>query len=335
MAGKEITGLKKTAVLLIAFGPQLSSKVLRHFSEPEIEKISMEIANTGKVSAEVIEEVIDEFNLLNEAQRYMLDGGIDYARDLLDKTVGPQKAAEIIKRLKEAAKVKPFTFARNTDSRQLANIISQEHPQTIALILSYLDPTQAAEILASLPEEMQSDIARRIAVMERTSPEVLKSVEAVLKDRLSAVLQQDFTSAGGIESVVEILNQVDRGTEKLILEGLESEDAELADEIRQLMFIFEDVITMDDSSIQRVIREVDSKELALALKGSSDEVKERIYKNLSKRASEMLREDMEYMGPVRLRDVEEAQQKIVGIIRRLDEGGEIILSRGGEDAIVY
>ncbi|NLC50860.1 MAG: flagellar motor switch protein FliG [Firmicutes bacterium] len=335
MSVKKLTGLQKTAIFLIVIGPQLASKLLRQFPEADIERISMEIANTGKVDVETIDEVLDEFEILNEARRYMLDGGMDYARELLDKALGPQKSQEIIRRLKEAAKVKPFTFTRNADPRQLVNIISQEHPQTIALILSYLDPKQAADVLANLPEELQGDIARRIAVMERTSPEILKGVEKVLRNRLSTVMHQGFTAAGGIQAVVDILNQVDRGTEKLILEELEKEDADLADEVRQRMFIFEDIITLDDSSIQRVLRELDSKDLALALKGSSDDVQERIFRNLSKRAGEMLREDMEYMGPVRLREVEEAQQKIVAIIRKLDENGEIILSRGGEDAIIY
>ncbi|MGI6096693.1 MAG: flagellar motor switch protein FliG [Dethiobacteria bacterium] len=335
MSVKKLTGLQKTAIFLIVIGPQLASKLLRQFPEADIERISMEIANTGKVDVETIDEVLDEFEILNEARRYMLDGGMDYARELLDKALGPQKSQEIIRRLKEAGKVKPFTFTRNADPRQLVNIISQEHPQTIALILSYLDPKQAADVLANLPEELQGDIARRIAVMERTSPEILKGVEKVLRNRLSTVMHQGFTAAGGIQAVVDILNQVDRGTEKLILEELEKEDADLADEVRQRMFIFEDIITLDDSSIQRVLRELDSKDLALALKGSSDDVQERIFRNLSKRAGEMLREDMEYMGPVRLREVEEAQQKIVAIIRKLDENGEIILSRGGEDAIIY
>jgi flagellar motor switch protein FliG len=259
---------------------------------------------------------------------------VDYARELLEKTLGRHKAVEIIKRLKEQVKVKPFTFVRHTDPKQLVNMISREHPQTIAMILSYLDSQQAAMVLSDLPGDMRADIARRVALMERTSPEILKEVERVLRDKLSTVFQQDFTQAGGLGTVVDILNRVDRGTEKLILEELEKEDAELADEIRQRMFIFEDIITLDDASIQRVVREVDSKDLARALKGASEEVKDRIFRNISKRAAEMLQEDLEFMGPVRLREVEEAQQRIVAIIRRLDESGEIIISRGGEDAIV-
>lgn len=331
---EKLKGKKKVAILLLAMGPEISSRLLKHFTEQEIEMITLEIANLSRVDKETRDEVLEEFLLMTQAQQYMLEGGVDYARELLEKTVGHHKAMEIIKRLKEQVKVKPFTFVRHTDPKQLVNIIGREHPQTIALILSYLDSQQAALVLSELPGEMRSDIARRIALMDRTSPEILIEVEKVLKDKLSTVVQQDFTQAGGVDTLVNILNRVDRGTEKLILEELEKEDAELADEIRQRMFIFEDIITLDDASIQRVIREVDSKDLAKALKGSSEEVKERIFRNLSKRAAEMLKEDLEFMGPVRLREVEEAQQRIVGIIRRLDEAGEIIISRGGEDAIV-
>lgn len=331
---KKLNGTQKAAVFLLSLGPALSSKVLKYFNETEIERISMEIANTTKVDSGTLEEVLDEFMVLTEAQRYILDGGMNYAKEVLEQTVGHSKASEILKRLKETSQIRPFTFMRQADPKQMVNLISQEHPQTIALILSYLLPEQASIVLSSLPEEQQTDIAKRIALMERTSPEILKEIESVLKEKLSSVVNQDFTSAGGVASVVDILNQADRGTEKSILEGLETEDPALAEEIRKRMFIFEDVISLDDPSIQRIIREVDSKELAMALKGASEEVKDRIMKNISKRAGEMLQEDLEFMGPVRLREVEEAQQKIVGIIRKLDEVGEIIISRGGDDAVV-
>lgn len=331
---EKLSGKKKAAILLLSMGPEMSSRILKQFTEQEIETITMEIANLSRVDKELRDEVLNEFMLIGQAQRYMLEGGVDYARELLEKTLGHHKAVELIKRLKEQVKVKPFTFVRHTDPKQLVNMISREHPQTIAMILSYLDSQQAAMVLSDLPGETRADIARRVALMERTSPEILKEVENVLRDKLSTVFQQDFTQAGGIETVVDILNRVDRGTEKLILEELEKDDAELADEIRQRMFIFEDIITLDDASIQRVVREVDSKDLARALKGASEEVKERIFRNISKRAAEMLGEDLEFMGPVRLREVEESQQRIVAIIRRLDESGEIIISRGGEDAIV-
>ncbi|MDW7651570.1 MAG: flagellar motor switch protein FliG [Bacillota bacterium] len=334
MARAKINGIKKSAILLMALGPGLSSKILKHFNENDIERISLEIANTTKVEVSAIEDVLEEFVLLSQAQSYVLDGGLEYAQTLLEQTLGSKRAGEIMKKLMEASQIKPFMFVRKADPKQLTNLIAQEHPQTIALILSYLDPQQASQVISELPDDQQAEIARRIALMDRTSPEVLKEVEGVLKERLSTVVQQDFASAGGIQALVDILNNVDRGTEKLILEELEKDDPKLVDEIRKRMFIFEDIISLDNASIQRIIREIDQKDLALALKGSSDEVRDRVFRNVSKRAAEMLREDIEFMGPVRLREVEEAQQRIVGVIRKLDETGEIIISRGGEDAII-
>ncbi len=333
-ATRKISGLKKIAIFLLALGPNLSAGILKHFSEAEIEKISMEIANTTRVERDNLDEILDEFTAIHEAQQYMVNGGYDYAKEVLERTLGPQKAGDLMKKLREQSKVKPFTFVREADTKQLVNMISQEHPQTIAFILSYLDADQSAMVISELPQDIQSDIARRIAVMERTSPQIIKGVESVMKERLSTIFQQDFTSAGGIGAVVEILNNVDRGTEKLILEELEKEDAELAEEIRQQMFIFEDIISLDDASIQRVIRDLDHNDIAMALKGASEEVKNRVFKNISKRAGEMLEENMEFMGPLRLREVEDAQQRIVAVIRRLDESGEIIISRGGDDAII-
>ncbi len=334
MARGKLTGVKKAAILLMALGPDISAKILKHFSESDIERISLEIANTSKIEISAINEVFEEFLLVNQAQKYVLDGGLEYARNLLERTLGPQKAKEIIKKLKDASQIKPFMFARNADPKQLTNLIANEHPQTIALILSYLDAQLSSQVLSALPDEQQADIAQRIATMERTSPEVLNEVEKVLKERLSSVVQHDFAAAGGIQTLVDILNNVDRGTEKVILEELEVDYPDLVDEIRKRLFIFEDVISLDNASIQRIIREVDQKDLAMALKGSSEEVRERIFRNVSKRAAEMLKEEIEFMGPVRLREVEEAQQRIVSIIRKLDETGEIIISRGGEDAII-
>ena len=331
---KRLTGVKKTAIFFLGLGPTLSAKVLKYFNDEEIETISAEIANTTRVDQETLDEVLGEFAAVHQARQYILKGGYDSAKEILERALGPQKAAEVLRRLKETSKVKPFAFVRNADAKQLVALISQEHPQTIAFILSYLDSAQAAMVISELPQGIQSDIARRIAVMDRTSPQILKGVETVMRDRLSTIFQQDFTAAGGIPTVVEILNQVDRGTEKLILEELEKEDAQLAEMIRQQMFIFEDIVNLDNSSIQRVLRELENDDIALALKGASDEVKNRIMKNISKRAGEILKENMDYMGPVRLRDVEEAQQKVVMVIRRLDESGEIIISRGGDDVII-
>ncbi len=331
---KELKGIEKVAIFLITLGPEVSSKILKRFSESEIERITMEIANTTSVNNEKVDSVVAEFLVLLEARQYMIDGGLNYARDILERTLGNQKAGLIIKKLKETSQIKPFNFVREVDPRQLSNIIGQEHPQTIALILSYLQPEQSAIVLSDLEPEVQPDIARRMALMERTSPEVLKEVEKVLESRLANVMFHDFTASGGIPSLVNILNKVDRGTEKHILEELEKYDADLADEIRKRMFIFEDIVNLDDSAIQRIMRDIDTKDLALALKGVDSDVSDRIYKNISKRGAEMLKEDIDFMGPVRLRDVEEAQQRIVAVIRQLDETGEITLARGGEDAII-
>jgi len=327
--------INKVAKFLIALGPEHSAKVLaKHFNEEEIEKISMAVATIGQITPEERQKIISEFLDLYRAQEFISTGGVSYAREMLEKALGPQKANEIIKKLINITSHMPFQMLRKADARQLVNFIQNEHPQTIALVLSYLLPEQAAMILSSMPEEMQSDIIKRIAMMERTSPEVLREIEAILEKKVSSVFEQNYTKAGGIETVVEILNRVDRSTEKNILEDLEQENQELVEEIRKRMFVFEDIVTLDDMAIQRVLREVESRDLAFALKGSTEEVKQRIMKNLSKRAAEMLNDELAYMGPVRLKDVEQAQQKIVAIIRRLEEAGEIIISRGGEDALV-
>lgn len=334
MTKKELTGLEKAAILLMALGPEVSSAVLKQLSEKDIEKITYQIANIQVVDNETRAAVIQEFLQMSEAQQYLLHGGIEYAREILERTVGPAKANELIKKLTESSKIRPFSLIRKADPRQLVNFIANEHPQTIALILSYLLPDQAAMVLSSLPEDMQAEIAKRIALMERTSPEIVREVESVLDKRLSSLVDQDYANVGGITTLVDILNRVDRGTEKTILESLEADDSELAEEIRKRMFVFEDIINLDDTSIRRILRDVDSRDLALALKGASQDVSQRIFKNMSQRAAEMLKEDIEYLGPIRLRDVEEAQQRIVQIIRRLDETGEIIIARGGEDALI-
>ena len=331
---KNISGPRKAAIFLLSLGTAQASEVMKHFDDEEVERITIEIANTSYVEADEVEAVGEEFMALFEARRFLVEGGMDSAKEVLEQAFGPNKANEVMKKLRESSRMKPFTFVRNAEPQQVVSLINQEHPQTISLILSHLDSDQASAILASLSPDLQTDITRRIATMERTSPEILKGVEKVLREKLSTVFQQDFTATGGIQAIVNILSRVDRGTEKHILEELEKEDAELAEEIRQQMFIFEDIISLDDASIQRVIRDVETSDLALALKGSSEEVQERVLRNLSKRAGTMLREEMDYMGPVRLSEVEDSQQKIVAIIRQLDEAGEIIISRGGDDAIV-
>ncbi|MBB6624228.1 flagellar motor switch protein FliG [Clostridium gasigenes] len=331
----KLNGIQKVAILFITLGPEASSGILKKLPESEIQKITYEIANIASVSSEQRENILNEFLETNKAKDYIVEGGMDYARALLSKALGPQKASEILSRVSEAnQQYRPFAIARKADASQLLNVLNYEHPQTIALILCYLQPDKAAQVLADLPEEVQSDVALRIATMSNTSPMVIKEIEKVLNNKLFSVLRTEMTTIGGVETLVDILNQVDRTTEKNITEGLEREDEVLAEKIKNSMFVFEDIITLDDVSIQRLLREVEVKELALALKGCSEDVANVIYKNQSKRAAASLKEDMEFLGPVRLMDVEKSQQKIVSIIRRLEEAGEIIVSRGGEDAII-
>jgi len=330
----DLNGVQKAAILLITLGPDKASNVFKHLKEDEIEQLTLEIANTRSVSQSLKEEVLDEFYEVCLAQQYIAEGGIGYAKDLLEKALGAEKAMEVIGKLTASLQVRPFEFIRKIDASQILNFIQDEHPQTIALILSYLSTGQASTIISQLPQDKQADVAKRIAQMDRTSPDVIKEVERVLERKLSSLANQDYTLAGGVDAIVEILNTVDRGTEKHIMETLEIDEPELADEIRKKMFVFEDILTLDDRSIQRVLREVDNNELAVALKSANEEVQNAIFNNLSKRLATMIREDMDFMGPVRMKDVEEAQQKIVNIIRKLEDSGEIVTSRGGGDELV-
>lgn len=331
---KELTGKQKAAILLISLGPDVSASVYKHLSEEEIEKLTLEISGVKKVDSSAKEEILEEFHNIALAQDYITQGGIGYAKTVLEKALGAEQAAVIINRLTSSLQVRPFDFARKADAGQILNFIQNEHPQTIALILSYLDSAQAGQILSELPQEVQADIARRIAVMDSTSPEIINEVEQILERKLSATVTQDYTQTGGIEAVVDVLNGVDRATERTILDALEIQDPELAEEIKKRMFVFEDIVTLDNRAIQRVIRDCENEDLMLALKVSSDEVKEIVFKNMSKRMVETFKDEMEYMGPVRLRDVEEAQSRIVAIIRRLEEAGEIVVARGGGDDII-
>lgn len=330
----QMSGIQKAAILLIALGPERSSSVFKHLKEDEIEELTLEIANTRSITPQIKENVINEFYEICLAQQYIAEGGIDYAKEVLEKSLGADKAMDVIGKLTASLQVKPFEFVRKTDASQLLNFIQDEHPQTIALILSYLPAGQAAMIISALPPERQSDVAKRIAMMDRTSPDVIKEVEKVLESKLSSLVNQDYTIIGGVDAVVDILNTVDRGTEKHIMETLEIEEPELADEIRKKMFVFEDILLLDDRAIQRVLRDVDNNDLALALKGANEQVQTAIFNNMSKRLAVMIKEDMEFMGPVRMKDVEEAQQKIVNIIRKLEDSAEIVISRGGGDEIV-
>lgn len=334
MGENTISGVQKAAILLIALGPEKSSMIFKHLKEDEIEELTLEIANTRSITPQIKDDVINEFYEICLAQQYIAEGGIGYAKELLEKALGAEKAMDVIGKLTASLQVKPFEFVRKADASQILNFIQDEHPQTIALILSYLAPSQSSMILSALPPDRQADVAKRIATMDRTSPDVIKEVERVLETQLSSLVNQDYTTIGGVDAVVEILNTVDRGTEKHIMETLEIEDPELADEIRRKMFVFEDILLLDDRAIQRVLRDVENSDLAIALKGSNEQVQNAIFNNLSKRLAAMIQEDMEFMGPVRMKDVEEAQQKIVNIIRKLEDSAEIIISRGGGDEIV-
>jgi flagellar motor switch protein FliG len=331
---KELSGRQKAAIFLVTLGSEISAEIFKHLREDEIESLTFEIARLDNVDSEDRDRVLMEFKELMMAQDFITSGGIDYARELLEKSLGSQKAVDIINRLTSSLQVRPFDFIRRTDPAHLLNFIQQEHPQTIALILAYLEPQKASVILGSLPQDIQSDVAKRIATMDRTSPETLREVERVLEKKLASISSEDYSVAGGVESIVEILNLVDRSTEKGIIESLEEEDPELAEEIKKRMFVFEDIVMLDDRAIQKVLREVDTAELAKALKSVDTEVQDKIFRNMSKRAAALLKDDMEYMGPIRMKDVEESQQKIVSIIRKLEESGDIVVARAGEDELV-
>ena len=331
---QEMSNQQKVAILFITLGPENSAKLFQHMADDEIEKITLEIASQKQVTPRQKAMVLSEFYQMAMAKNYLSTGGLEYAQSVLEKALGSEKAANIISRLTTSLQVRPFDFLKKTDPSQLLNFIQNEHPQTIALIMAYLDPDQAATILASLTQERQAEVAKRIAIMDRTSPEVIREVERVLERKLSSLVTQDFTTAGGVKAIVEVLNRVDRTTEKTIIETLEVDNPELTEEIKRLMFVFEDIVMLDDRSLQMVLREVDGKDLSLALKATPKEVATKVFKNMSTRAAEMLKEEIEFMGPVKIRDVEEAQQKIVNVIRNLEDKGEIVVSRGKGDEMI-
>ncbi|MBP8785026.1 MAG: flagellar motor switch protein FliG [Synergistaceae bacterium] len=331
---KDLKGREKAAILLVALGGSAVAGVYKFMDDSTIELLTLEIANMRRVNQETKLDVLKEAQETIMAREFMTQGGVDYARKLLEQALGVEKAQDILRRITASLQVRPFDFVRHTDPQQLLSFIQNEHPQTISLILSYLSPDQAALVMGGLPPALQWDVARRIARMDRITPEVLREVERVLERKLSTVMGQDFTSAGGIDAVVNIINLVDRGTERNIIEAMEEQDPELAEEIKKRLFMFDDIIGLDDRSLQRVLREVDLKDLGLALKGASEELRVKFFRNMSKRAADMLKEDMDYMGPVKVRMVEEAQQKIVNVIRALEEAGEIVIARGGEEELL-
>lgn len=334
MHAANLSGLQKTAILLISLGADLSAVVLqKNFHTDDIEKITQQISMMDRVPKEVQTVVLEEFVQLCQARELFLFGGIDYAKKLLVNVMGSKEAGKLLEKIVITNKNIPFANIRKADPKQLLSYVRDEHPQTIALILTHLPPAKASLILSALSNETQSEVARRIAIIDTVSPEVMQDVARVLESKLLVIDHQE-QSIGGVKALVDILNLVDRGTEKVILEELDIVDPELTEVVRKMMFVFEDIVKLPDASIQRVLREVDSKDLAKAMRGTTEEVTERIYRNMSKRASGMMRDEIKYMGPVRLRDVEDAQQRIVQITRRLEEAGEIIIARGGEDAII-
>jgi flagellar motor switch protein FliG len=331
--GPKLSGEQKAAILLISLGPEISSEVFKELKEEHVEQVALQIANMKRVSPAERDAVMEETFQLSMADEYISAGGVDYAREVLEKALGEQRAIEIINRLQGALQMSPFDFIKRTDPQQLLNFIQNEHPQTISLILAHLNSEHAATILAALPPEIQVDVAQRIAVIERATPDIIMEIEKVLERNIASVFTQEMTAAGGVRAVAEMLNRVDRSTEKAIMEKLEETNPDLADEIKRLMFVFDDVLLIDDKSIQRILREVDQKDLILALKGAGEEVKAKILKNMSQRARALIVEEMEVMGPTRLKNTEEAQQKIVNTIRQLEEMGEIVVARGGEEEV--
>ena len=332
---RHLRGTQKTAVLLLALNRESAARILKLLPETIVEDVTREIAQLDLVDQATRSKVVEEFYYMAMARQYADAGGLGYAQALLKEALPPEQANRIIEQIASQVYQHPFAFLNKTDGENLLTFIQEEHPQTIGLILSYLPAQKASEILAGLPHAKQLEVVSRIANMEQTNPEVIKEVERGLEMRLSGVMSQTFEKAGGVESVAEMLNLSDRATEKGILEALESEDPDLVEQIRRLMFVFEDIMLVNDKGIQAVLKELDNEELALSLRTASPELKEKVFKNMSERAAQLIKEDMEYMGPVRVSDVEAAQQKVVDVVRRLEDAGEIIISgRGGEGELV-
>jgi flagellar motor switch protein FliG len=331
----DITGVRKAAVLLVSLTPDQAAEIIKRLPLEAAEEIGREIASINQVTTAARQEVFTEFYGLALANSCVAEGGLESAKALLRKSLAGDEADRVIKQVTQQVQTTPFLFLQKAESENLLTFIQDEHPQTIALILAHLPPQKASEILVGLPSQKQIEVVKRVANMEQTNPEVIKEVERGLEHRLSDIVSQTFEKAGGIDTVAEILNLADRSTEKGIMEGLEAEDPDLVEQIRRLMFVFEDILLVNDKGIQSVLKEVDNDELSLALKTASDELKQKIFKNMSERAAQLIQEDMQYMGPVRVSDVEGAQQKIVDVVRRLEDAGEIIIAgRGGEKEMV-
>jgi flagellar motor switch protein FliG len=329
-----LTPRQKAAQIVISLGADLASSIYKHLSEEEVEKLTYEITRQESVRPELSDQVIDEFYGLCVAQKVYLEGGIQYARNVLEKAFGIQQGTALLERVTKTLRTKAFEFIRKADYKNLMNMIVNEHPQTIALILSYARADQASSIIAELPKSIRVEVVERIARMDRTSPDVIKQVEAILERKFESVIFTDLLEVGGINYIAEIMNNIDRSTEKFIFDELSRNDPKLSEEIRKRMFVFEDIIILDPLAIQRFLREVDTKEMAVALKGANKEVANVIFDNMSQRLGDTVKSEMEYLHNVRVRDVEDAQQKIVAVIRRLEEEGEIVISKGGKDEII-
>jgi flagellar motor switch protein FliG len=329
-----VTGRRKAAVLLISLGPEKAAEVFRHLRDDEIEGLSLEMAKLQRVDPSTTDSVFEEFAATVQAYDSLVAGGVDYAREVLERALGPDRALGVIGRLSTVIEKRPFEFLSRTPAEQLVTFLRNESPQTVALVVANLHTSLASQVLSNLPEGEQAEIALRIARMGETSPEVVRQVEDVMRQKLDTVVQQEYSVAGGVKSLAEILNQAGRTTERNVLDSLAETDEELAAEVRRLLFTFEDIVKLDDRSIQMVLRDADQKDLALALRGVNDEVKRRILDNMSERGAQMLLEEMEFQPPQRKRVVEEAQSRIVAIVRKLEEAGALVLSRGEEDAVV-
>lgn len=324
----------KAALVIISLGPERAARLYQYLKDEEVETLTVEVASIQQVDSGKIDAALSEFYELCLAQKYISDGGIDYAKKVLEKAYGNAKAMQLISRITDSLHAHSFEFLKKADPKHLLSFIQYEHPQTIALILLYTTSEQAAAILAELPREKQIDVARRIAVMDRTSPEIVKEVENLLETKCSTVVSDHFTEIGGVKSIAEILNRVDRATEKYILDEFNKMDPELSEEVKRRLFVFEDIIYLDSRGIQRFLREVNTKELVVALKGANKDVSNLIFQNMTKRMQDTIKEEIQFLGPVRLSEVEEAQQKIVQVIRKLEEANEIVIGRGGKDEIL-
>jgi len=333
---ENMTTTQKVAALLIVLGPTTASEVLKNLSDDDLlEQITLDIASLNKVPTVVLNSILEEFKAIFQASNYLSSGGMDFAKELLEKAYGSEQAKKILDRLVVLMNSNPFQFFNEADPGQLATSFQNENPQLIALIMAYLKPEHSAQVLNYLPPEVQAQVAVKIADMDTTNPEILSEIEKIVESKFSSVVVQDFSKAGGVESLANILNRADRATERNVIELLEVQNPQLAEEVRELMFVFEDIVNLEDRAIQRILREVDTKDLAMSLKGTKEDVKEKIFKNMSERAQAMLRDEMEYMGPVRAKEVQENQSKIVGVIRTLEVAGEIIVSReNNEDELI-